>query len=54
LPCLYPGTGAGFYRPLAVTVIFGLLFAAALTLVVVPAAVWVMEGKRSYAVSVND
>jgi HAE1 family hydrophobic/amphiphilic exporter-1 len=36
---LYPGTGTEFYRPLVVAVIFGLLFATALTLVVV----WVME-----------
>jgi HAE1 family hydrophobic/amphiphilic exporter-1 len=40
---LYPGTGTEFYRPLAVAVIFGLLFATALTLVVVPVVVWVME-----------
>ncbi len=40
---LYPGTGAEFYRPLAVAVIFGLLFATALTLIVVPVAVWVMR-----------
>lgn len=44
---IYPGTGAEFYRPLAISVIFGLLFATALTLVVVPAAVWVMEGDTS-------
>ncbi len=40
---IYPGTGAEFYRPLAVAVIFGLLFATALTLVVVPVVVWKME-----------
>jgi HAE1 family hydrophobic/amphiphilic exporter-1 len=40
---LYPGTGTEFYRPLAVAVIFGLAFATALTLVVVPVVVWVME-----------
>jgi HAE1 family hydrophobic/amphiphilic exporter-1 len=44
LPMLiYPGTGTEFYRPLAVAVIFGLLFATALTLVVVPVVVWGME-----------
>jgi len=40
---IYPGTGTEFYRPLAVAVIFGLAFATALTLVVVPVVVWVME-----------
>ncbi len=40
---IYPGTGAEFYRPLAVAVIFGLAFATALTLVVVPVVVWMME-----------
>jgi HAE1 family hydrophobic/amphiphilic exporter-1 len=43
---IYPGTGTEFYRPLAVAVIFGLAFATALTLVVVPVVVWVMEGAR--------
>ncbi len=39
---IYPGTGTEFYRLLAVAVIFGLAFATALTLVVVPVVVWVM------------
>jgi hypothetical protein len=43
LMMIYPGTGTEFYRPLAVAVIFGLAFATALTLVVVPVVVWVME-----------
>lgn len=44
---IYPGTGAEFYRPLAVAVIFGLLFATALTLVVVPVVIWGMEKDSS-------
>ncbi len=42
---IYPGTGTEFYRPLAVTVIFGLLFATALTLVVVPVVMWIIGRK---------
>ncbi|MGH9877483.1 MAG: efflux RND transporter permease subunit [Nitrososphaerales archaeon] len=42
---IYSGTGTEFYRPLAVAVIFGLAFATALTLVVMPVMVWVMEKK---------
>ncbi|MDZ7363117.1 MAG: efflux RND transporter permease subunit [candidate division KSB1 bacterium] len=40
---IYPGTGTEFYRPLAVAVIFGLAFATALTLVLVPVVVWIFE-----------
>lgn len=40
---LLPGEGAELYRPLAATVIFGLIVATALTLIVVPVVVLVME-----------
>lgn len=40
---IYPATGTEFYRSMAVAVIFGLTFATALTLVVVPVVVWGKE-----------